>query len=350
MGHFLEGLVSHIDSDRIELIAYPTHHKEDELTARIRPNFSAWRPLAGKSDEAAAKLIHADGVHILIDISGHSGYNRLPVFSRKPAPVQVTWLGLPVTTGVKEIDYILGDAISIPTEHENHFTEAVWRMPDSYLCFSALSHTVNVAPLPALSTGYVTFGSFNNLSKMNDDVVDLWSRILMAVPNSRLYLKAPQLKDDGVVENTKQRFIARGIAPERLNIKGKLFSLSDHLAEYGNVDIALDTFPYPGVTTSVEALWMGVPVLSLHGDRFLSLSAKSIAHYAGLPDFAANNREDYVAKAVSLASDLKRLAALRAGLRQQLQTSPIFDASRFAKNFEDALWAMLEARTTKAPA
>ena len=340
VGHFLEGLLSNIDSARIELIAYPTHHKEDELTARIRPYFSAWKPLVGKRDADAARLIHTDGVHILLDISGHTAHNRLPMLAWKPAPVQVTWLGFPNTTGMSEMDYVLGDLQAIPTEHENHFSETVWRLPDSYLCFSAPAYPVKVAPLPALSTGHVTFGSFNNLTKMNDTVVELWARILLAVPNSRLYLKTGQLKDADVRAQTLRRFAAWGVAPERLTLGGTLGSTADHLSEYSKIDVALDTFPYPGVTTSVEALWMGVPVLSLHGDRFLSLSAKSIAHHAGLLDWVAVDKEDYVSKAVAFVSNLERLAALRNGLRKQVLASPLFDAPRFARNFEEALWGM----------
>src|SRR5450759_1753120 len=181
VGYFLEGLIAQIDPARIELIAYPTQHKEDELTARIRPYFSAWKPLFSKSDEAAARLIHADGVHVLLDVSGHTGHNRLPVFAWKPAPVQVTWLGLPATTGVAEMDYMLGDTHAIPTEFEEHFSEAVWRMPESCLCLTTPASPVNVAPLPALSAGSVTFGSFNNLTKMTDAVVAVWSRILLSL-------------------------------------------------------------------------------------------------------------------------------------------------------------------------
>jgi len=343
VGFFLEGLLSHIDPARVELVAYQTHHKEDELTARIRPYFSEWKPLIGKSDEAAARLIHADGVHVLLDISGHTAYNRLPVFAWKPAPVQVTWLGLPNTTGVSEMDYVLGDLQSIPPEHENQFSEAVWRLPDSYLCFTAPAYPVKVAPLPALSTGYITFGSFNNLTKMNDAVVELWARILRAVPNSRLYLKTGQLKDADVRAQTLRRFAAWDIAPERLLLGGALGSIADHLSEYNKIDVALDTFPYPGVTTSVEALWMGVPVLSLQGDRFLSLSAKSIAYHVGLPDWVAVDKGDYVSKAVAFVSNLERMASLRAGLRHQVTASPLFDAQRFARNFEDALWGMWQA-------
>jgi predicted O-linked N-acetylglucosamine transferase (SPINDLY family) len=220
-------------------------------------------------------------------------------------------------------------------------------MPDSYVCFTAPKYTVNVSPLPALTTGYVTFGSFNNLTKMNDTVVELWSRILHSVPGSRLYLKTGQLKDADIREQTRQRFAALGIAAERLLLGGTLGSVAEHLAEYNKLDIALDTFPYPGVTTSVEALWMGVPVLSLQGDRFLSLSAKSIAHHAGLPGWVAADKDDYAAKAVAFASDLNRLSALRGGLRQQVLGSPLFDARRFARNFEDALWGMWQACQAK---
>ena len=340
VGHFLEGLLAHIDPSRIEIIAYPTQHIEDDLTARIKPLFSSWKSLVGKNDEAAARLIHADEVHILLDISGHTEHNRLPVFAWKPAPVQATWLGLPTTTGMTEIDYMLGDPHAIPPEFDDHFSETVWRMQDSYLCLTAPGSSVKVAALPALSTGLVTFGSFNNLTKMNDRVVAVWARVLKSVPNSRLLLKAKQLSIAVSRENTLRHFAAHGIAPDRIILAGIQASRDDHLATYNKVDIALDTFPYPGVTTSVEALWMGVPVLSLLGDRFISRTAGSIAHNAGLPDWIAANEDEYVAKAVAFSSDLDRLAVLRAGLRQQVTASPLFDAPRFARNFEDALWGM----------
>ncbi len=340
VGYFVEGLLAHIDPARIELIAYPTHHEQDELTTRIRPYFSAWQPLVRLRDEAAARLIHADGVHVLIDLSGHTRHNRLPVFAWKPAPVQVSWLGLPTTTGLAEMDYVLGDPHAIPVEFEHHFTETVWRMPESYVCLTVPASLVNVVPPPALSSGYVTFGSFNNLTKMTDAVVAVWARVLKSVPHSRLLLKTVQLNDPAVCENTRRRFAACGIAPERLLLGGILDSRDEHLAAYNKVDIALDTFPYPGVTTSAEALWMGVPVLSLQGDRFLSGTAGSIARNAGLPDWIAADVDDYVAKAVAFASDLDCLASLRAGLRQQVLASPLFDAPRFARHFENALWGM----------
>ncbi len=350
VGFFLESLLAHLDPFRIELIAYPTHDEQDELTARIRRYFSAWKPLFGLNDEAAARLIHADGVHVLIDLSGHTKHNRLPVFAWKPAPVQVTWLGLPATTGVAEMDYVLGDPWAIPAECEDQFTEAVWRLPQSYVCLTVPGQSVEVGALPALSTGYITFGSFNNLTKMNDAVVAVWARILQALPDSRLLLKAKQLSDAAVCEQTLQRFAAHGIAPGRLQLHGILASRNEHLATYNKVDIALDTFPYPGVTTSVEALWMGVPVLSMQGDRFLSCTASSIARNAGLPEWIAAGQDDYVAKAVAFASDLPQLAKLRAELRQQVLASPLFDAPRFARNFEDALWGMWQQHHQEQPA
>jgi len=340
VGKFLESTLANLDSTRIELFAYPTNLIADELTARVRPNFSSWKHLAGMSDSEAAESIHADGLHVLLDMSGHTLYNRLPVFAYKPAPVQVTWLALPNTTGITEMDYVLGDSQAIPPENETHLSETVWRLPDSYVCFSPPNFPIDVAPLPALSTKYITFGSFNNLTKMNDVVVKVWARILAATPNSRLYLKTTQLKNETVRERTRHRFEKMGITPDRLILSEPMGSIKEHLSEYNRVDIALDTFPYPGVTTSIEAMWMGVPVLSLLGNNFLSLSAKSIAHYSGLQDWVAIDEDDYVLKAVRYAENQNRLAELRSKLRQQVLASPLFDAPRFARNFENAMWEM----------
>ena len=339
VGHFLEGLLKHIDPARLELIAYPTDHEQDELTRRIRHCFCEWKPLYGKTDEAAARLIHADGIHVLIDLSGHTRSSRLTAFAWKPAPVQVTWLGLPMTTGLAEIDYVLGDHHAIPPGFENQFSETVWRLPDSYLCLTVPTARATPSPLPALNSGIFTFGSFNNPSKITEDVITVWTRLLDSVPNSRLLLKAKQFGDEKFQQEFKERFFAHGLERNRLDMMGAL-TYEEHFEAYNKVDIALDTFPYPGVTTSIEALWMGVPVLSLQGDRFLSCTASSIAHSAGLPDWIATDRDDYVTKASRFASDLGSLSGLRQGLRNQVLASPLFDAPRFARHFDDALWEM----------
>lgn len=346
VGYFLEGLVTCLDPARIELIAYPTHHRTDTLTAKLRPFFSAWKPLVGKDDKSAANLIHADGVHVLLDLSGHTSRNRLPVFAAKPAPVQASWLGYFGTTGVAQIDYLIGDPHVTPPEEEGHFTETVWRLPESYLCFTPPDFLLEPGPLPARSVGGITFGSFNNLTKMNDAVVALWARVLLAVPGSRLLLKTTQLNDAAVCERTRRRFTDRGVAPDRLLLEGSS-PRAELLAAYRRVDVSLDPFPYPGGTTSIEALWMGVPVISLRGDRFLSHVPETIAHNAGLHDWVAADDNDYVAKAVAWTADLDQLAGLRAVLRARVLASPLFDAPRFARHFEDALWAMWQRCQTQ---
>lgn len=339
VSYFLENILAHLDQSKIDLFAYPTHSRIDALTARIKPLFGAWKPLFGKSDEAAAQLIHADAIHILVDISGHTAGNRLPIFAWKPAPVQVSWLGYFATTGVAEIDYLIADPWVLPETEETYFTEKIWRLPETRLCFTPPEIDVEVSPLPALSNKYITFGCFNKLAKMNDDVVKLWARLLLSVPDSRLFLKNRHLVNESIQKNTFERFAAHGIDANRL-----VFEFSEprekYLAAYHRVDIALDPFPYPGGTTSVEGLWMGVPVLTLAGEHFLSRQGVGILMNAGLPEWIAVDADDYIARAVFHASDLHRLASLRNGLRQQILTSPIFDAPRFARHLEAALRGM----------
>jgi len=341
VGFFLESVLAQINPSRIELIAYPTDHKADELTAHIKPYFSVWKSLVGLGDEAAARLIHSDGVHILIDLAGHTAHNRLPMFARKPAPVQATWLGYLATTGVAEMDYLLGDHQATPPENDGHFSEKVWRLPEVWACLTPPDAALEVSQLPALSAGCITFGCFNNLSKMNDAVVALWARVLQAVPASRLFLKTKKLDDPAVCETTLQRFTAQGIESGRLMLEGSS-PRAELLAAYNRVDIALDPFPYGGGTTSFEVLWMAVPIITRKGDRFLSRCGQSLAFNAGLVDWIAEDDDDYVAKAVMHTQDLKQLAALRAGLRERALASPLFDAPRFARHLEAALREMWE--------
>jgi len=337
---FLENLLANLDRNKIDLIAYPTLNRNDAVTARLKPYFTEWNSLVGIQDEAAARLIHADGVHILIDLSGHTDHNRLPVFAWKPAPVQVTWLGYSASTGLSEMDYLLADSNVVPTFEEKNYTETIWRLPECYMCFSQPKVKVDVGPLPVLKKGQITFGSFNNLSKMNDSVVALWAEILHAIPESRLMLKAKKFSEPTICANTHQRFSACGIAPERIVLLGHVRNREEHLAIYNLVDIALDPFPYNGTTTSIESLWMGVPFITGPGDRFISRVGQSIANNAGLTDWIAEDHEDYVNKAVTHVSDLKKLSRLRGILRKQVETSPLFNASLFARNFEAAMFGM----------
>ncbi|WP_411879208.1 tetratricopeptide repeat protein [Polaromonas sp. YR568] len=354
VGFFLEGVLKALASrpgGRLELFAYPTFTCDDETSARLRACCKSWHSVVGLSDEALAQRITEDGIDILIDLSGHTAHNRLTMFAWKPAPIQVSWLGYFATTGVAAIDYFIADPWTLPPDQEVNFSEQIWRLPETRLCFTAPAEDVAVGPLPALANGYVTFGSFNNLSKMNDAVVTLWAQVLNAVPDSRLFLKYQQLGEASVRQNTRDRFAAHGIKPERL-IFESYASRSSYLATYQRVDIALDPFPFPGGTTTAEALWMGIPVLTLAGERFLSRQGFGLLMNAGLPEWIATDTRDYLARAVSHAGDLQRLASLRRGLRQQVLDSPVFDASRFARRFETALhemWQKWCARHHRTP-
>lgn len=345
VGYFLENLLTHLDSSTIELIAYPTKHYSDELTERIKPSFSAWKSLFGLSDESAARLIRADGVHLLLDISGHTAHNRLPLFAWKPAPVQVSWLGYFATTGVAEMDFLLADRVGVTEGMRRNFTESVWYLPDTRFCFTPPEIVMPVTLLPAVNNGYVTFGCYQNLAKVGDAVLAAWGRILAALPDARLRLQCKQLGDSLVMEALIQRLQRYSIDPARVVMHG-FTSRKAYLASHVEVDLILDTFPYPGGTTTCEAMWMGVPTLTLSGDSLMARQGASLLTAAGLGDWVADSTADYVGKAIAFASDIPRLASLRASLREKVLGSALFDGSRFARNFEEALWGMWQARTT----
>ncbi|MBS1189585.1 MAG: glycosyltransferase [Rhodocyclaceae bacterium] len=343
VGYFLENLLAHIDPSRLELMAYHTHPQQDDLTARLRSYFQAWKSLYGKSDEEAARLVHADGIHILIDLSGHTGSNRLPVFSWKPAPLQVSWLGYFATTGMAEMDYLLADKNSLPEDDQRFFTETIWYLPDTRLCFTPPQCSLPVSPLPALSNGCVTFGCFQNMAKVGNSVLETWRNILDAMPSARLRWQCKQLGDPETGALVAQQLYNRGIDPARVSLHGSVTRLS-YLAAHSEVDLILDTFPYPGGTTTCEALWMGVPTLTLAGDSLLSRQGASLLTAAGMGEWIAKNEADYVDKAIAHAADVPRLADTRTGLRAKVLASPLFDAPRFARNFEAAMWEMWKLR------
>lgn len=344
VGFFLETWLAHVDAREIELHAYATSPIEDDLTARIRPRFAAWTNLLGSSDADAARRIHDDGIQILIDLAGHTAHNRLPVFAWRPAPVQVSWLGYFATTGVAQIDYLIADPWTLPVTEEPYFTERIRRLPDTRLCFSAPDVALPASAMPALASGRVTFGCFNNLAKINDGVVATWARVLDAVPASRLLIRAKQLGETSAQVQLTARFAAHGVSGDRLELAGPV-SRAQYLADHGRVDIALDPFPYTGGTTTAEALWMGVPVLTLAGRRFLGRQGVGLLMNAGLSDWIAQDPDDYVVRAARHARDLPALAHLRARLRTQVLASPLFDGARFAREMQAALQAMWAEKT-----
>jgi predicted O-linked N-acetylglucosamine transferase (SPINDLY family) len=261
------------------------------------------------------------------------------MFGHKPSPVQASWLGYFATTGLNEMDYLIGDPFVTPPKDDDQFTENVWRLPETRWCFTPPNVDIDVSVPPALNHGYVIFGCFNNATKVNDRVVALWAKVLEAVPNSRLLLKAKQFHDQMARKSIIQRFAAHGTDSERISLEGSE-DRQKYFAAYNKIDITLDPFPFTGGTTSVESLWMGVPLVTLAGGSLISRQGVGVLMNAGLSDWIAEDEEEYVAKAVLFASDLDKLASLRAGLRSQVLASPLFDAARFARNIEKDLWEM----------
>ena len=339
VGYFLESVLAHLDRKALDIFLYPTDSQVDALTHRLQDMGFAWESLVGLSDDRAAHRVRGDAIDILVDLSGHTGGNRLGLFARKPAPVQVTWLGYFATTGLRAMDYILCDRYVAPANESDHFVEKPWYLPNTRLCFTPPQDEIAAGALPALTNGRVTFGCFNYLTKMNDAVVALWAQVLHAVPGSRLFLKANYLNDRFMQRATWARFADRGIAADRLNLEGAS-SRADYLATYNRIDIALDPFPFTGGTTSVEGLWMGVPMITKRGDRFIAHQGESILHNVGLPDWIAADNEAYVNVAAARATDLSGLATLRAKLRSRLLASPLCDAPLFARNLEVAFRGM----------
>jgi protein O-GlcNAc transferase len=349
VGYFLEGLLPQLGGKRIELFVYASHRGDDGLTARLKPHCAAWHVTADLSDEAVACQIHADGIHILLDLGGHTAHNRLPIFAWKPAPVQASWLGYFATTGMAQMDYVLVDAVGVPAAAAHQFTERLCYLPDTRLCFTAPHDAPDLTPLPGLKQNSITLASFQNLAKITEPVLALWSRVLAGVPGARLRLQNKALGDPVVRDTLLGRLRRHGLDPARVDLAGQM-TRADYLAAHAEVDFILDTFPYPGGTTTCEALWMGVPTLTLAGHTLLARQGASVLTAAGLSAWVAHDEDDFVAKAVAYAGDLKQLAVLRAGLREQVAHSPLFDAPRFSRNLEAALWYMWRDRPRAASA
>ncbi|ACB62666.1 Tetratricopeptide TPR_2 repeat protein [Burkholderia ambifaria MC40-6] len=348
VGIFLESVLAHLDRTRIEPHAYVTFVVEDDVTARLKSGFASWKKLTCLNRDQAARMIHDDGIDVLVDLAGHTNWSGLPVFAHRPAPVQASWLGFFATTGCRAIDYFIGDPHTLPADEAHHFVEQPWHLPDSYLCFTPPAYDVAVGPLPMATNGGVTFGCFGKLTKISDDVIALWSRLLHALPDARLMLKAHELGASDLNRATLERFARHGIGSHQLILEGGS-PRAEYFNAYNRIDIALSPFPYPGGTTTAEALWMGVPVIGMKGGRFVTHICESLLHAAGMGDWIAADEDAYLAKAIAFARDRDALAALRATLRERTLASPLCDAARFARNLEDAfhgMWARYVAGDT----
>lgn len=324
----------------VEVHCFSGVRAPDAVTAELRALADHWHDIARLDDDSAARLVHGQHIDVLVDLSLHSAGHRLQLFARRPAPVQASWLAYPGTTGVEAIDYRITDPQLDPPElGEQHYSECSLRLPETYWCYEPPDHDAPVTPLPALASGHVTFGSLNSFKKVSERALELWAELLAASPEAQLLLITPAGQ---CRERVGRVFAGRGVAPSRLELHNPL-PRADYFRAYGRIDIGLDPFPYNGGTTTLDACWMGVPVVTLRGASAVARAGTTIAHHLGLPALIASSEREYLERARALARDLTRLAELRATLRERMRASPLMNAPRFARHLEQAFRQMWRA-------
>ena len=341
VSYFIEPLLEYHERGRVEVFCYAEVPRPDAVTARLQARADVWRSTVGMDDMAVARMIHEDGIDVLVDLAGHSHAerSRIRVFTYRPAPVQVTYLGYFSTTGLRAMDYWISDAVAHPADTVETAVERIYRLPRCCVSYRPPEDAPAVAARPP-DAAEIVFGCFNDLTKIGEIAIDCWSRILRALPHARLLLKAGQLADQHAREALVARFQAHGVAPSRLRLLAHTPTQQEHLALHEAVDIALDTAPRTGVTTTADALWMGVPVITLAGTRFIERLGASLLSSVGLESLIARSPDEYVEKAVALASDAARRRQLRDSLRARMQASPLCDGRDLARALEDAYQRM----------
>lgn len=340
---FLLPVLEKINRKKFKVFCYSIGHRQDEVTKKFRDIADSWRDCYGLQEKNLTKNIRADKIDLLFDLSGHTSPNALLAFAAKPAPIQISWLGYPNTTGLAAMDYRLVDELTDPPgESDLYHSERLIRLPRGFLCYRPWSSSkdLKVASPPCLESSQITFGSFNNLAKITSKTLDLWSGVMKAVPNARLLLKSHTASDIEIWDRLVNELVNRGISTERLEILPRAPSYTEHLSQYNRIDIGLDTFPYHGTTTTCEALFMGVPVVSLMGDRHVARVGGSLLTQVGLANLAAYSTESYINIAQNLASQIDQLIELRFALRDRLENSSLWDSARFTFNLENALRKM----------
>ena len=332
--YILRCLEAH-DRRNFEIYCYSNCADVDSATEEIRRRSDRWREISGITDAEADELIRADEIDILVDLAGHTNKMRLALFGWRPAPIQVAWIGYFGTTGLPTMDYLLLDPISAPTGADEWYSESLVRLPYGRFCYTAPPVNISPSTPPCLANGFVSFGCFNNVTKLSSETIDLWAMLLRALPDARLILKWKTLSEPSVRNRLADMFAAAAVNPERIEFRGGS-PYDVMLGQYNDVDIALDPFPFGGATTSCEALWMGVPVITLPGEKLASRQTLGFLHYMGHAELAAASREDYVARAIALARDPERLRQLRRCLRSEMETSPFCDGQKFTTALEAA--------------
>jgi len=335
VAHFFEPILSARNRGAFTYVLYNNSQLQDALTDRLRANADDWRDVWRLTDDALIEMIRADRIDILVDLSGHTAFNRLAVFARRAAPVQVSYLGYPSSTGLATMDYRITDAVTDPPgDADEWHCERLLRLPDSRWCFRPFGSPALPGPLPARKSGFVTFGSFNNLTKASDTLLRCWVQILVQLPTA--HLRLTRVRSAQRAAEINALFAQSGVAPERIECVSWAKD-PPYGQQFAGVDIALDNFPYNGVTTTCESLYVGVPVISLHGRNGVSRSGLSILGTLALSELAASTPEQYIEIAVALASDLTRLEQLRGSLRDRFDQSSLRDEEHFAANFEELL-------------
>jgi protein O-GlcNAc transferase len=335
VSHFIEAVLISHNREHFQVFCYANSFEHDEVTRRLKEHADDWRDIARMSDDKVTELIRKDAIDLLVDLAGHTSGNRILVLPRKPAPVQINWIGYPATTGLSAVDYkIVDNYTDPPGMTEAFYTETLLRLPETFLCYMPDKNSPEVYDLPLLIKGYITFGSFNYYSKVSPEVVDAWAKILQSVPNSHFIMKAKSLADSSTRQHLVSVFEQKGISAARIELLSWAPSTREHLDLYNRVDIGLDTFPYNGTTTTCEALWMGVPVITLAGNMHASRVGASLLSNVGVRELIARTHEEYIDIAIKLANDTARLQLLREGLRNMMKSSALCDAKRFTTNLE----------------
>ncbi|HWL69988.1 MAG TPA: tetratricopeptide repeat protein [Geminicoccus sp.] len=339
VAYFFLPLLRHLDQTQIETFCYAYVDTADAMTAALKQAADHWRDVWGIADDEIARRIRDDCIDILVDLAGHTSDSRLLVLARRPAPVQATYLGYPNTTGMPAVDWRIVDEVTDPAGADAYAVEQLLRLDRCFLTYEPVEFPGIVEP-PCVKNGFVTFGSFNNMAKLNESVFELWARILQRVEGSRLLLKHHMSHDPVVQEKVRQAFSGRRIAPERIELLPRTHGRASHLATYGRIDVALDTFPYGGTTTTCEALWMGVPVVTLAGDTHVARVGASILHSIGLHSCVARSADDYLLTATQLASTRDLLAGMRQMLRSEMLASPLMDQADLGRHMTAAFRTM----------
>ena len=336
---FMQPVLARLDKSKFEVTIYHVGMAHDDQTQLARSRADHWVVATAWTPSQLARRIREDGIDVLMDLSGHTSHNRLMVLAQRVAPVQVSFLGYPGSTGVPNMDWLLADPVVVPPAHDALCTERVHRLPNTVFCYAPEADY----PFPVYDAAKawrpVTFGSFNNVPKLTPHTMALWAQVLARVPGSRLLLKAPSFRDESAIRIFRERFEKLGVDASRIEFRGPV-GLADMMAEYADVDIALDTVPYNGGTTTLQALWMGVPVVVKEGQNFVSRMGASFMRAAGLPEWVASSDEEYVAIAARMAADRQALLQLKAGLRARLQAAPAWDIDRYTRDMESALRAL----------